>query len=248
MKKIIIAAVCFVLFAPVLQAQNTTFIDKASIDYIKTVAVWPLMKEIQPEWFERSKDNRPKEVTSTFNFTGDAGKSLYKQTQAVVVPKGKWFEPFADNNVIYNDYTARTTISQKPIYEETYLVQDSLLNIRWKITADTRTIAGFECRKAIGFLNDSIAIFAFYSDEIMINAGPEGINGLPGMILGMGIPRLHTTWFATKVSIASDAQLKAVTPATKGKKTDRTGMMAALEKALKQWEEYGKKMIMAWMI
>jgi GLPGLI family protein len=143
---------------------------------------------------------------------------------------------------------AGTTTSQKPIYEETYLIQDSLLKVKWKITADTRNIAGFECRKAVGILFDTVAVFAFYTDEIMVSGGPEGINGLPGMILGVGIPRLHTTWFATKVSILNDGDLKSITPAVKGKKTTRSAMMGSLNKALKQWEDWGQKMILAFVI
>ncbi len=227
---------------------QATFIDKVSVDYVKTVAVWPLLKEIQAEWFERMKDNRPKEAVSYFNFTGDNQKSIYKLTQAYTVPKGKWFEPFADNNIVYNDYITGITVSQKPIYEGNYLVQDSLLRIKWKITADTRNIAGFECRKAVGILYDTVAVFAFYTDEITVNGGPEGINGLPGMILGVGIPRLHTTWFASSVKIASQAALNTVTAPTKGKKGDRQMMLNALSTALKEWGDYGKKMMLAWMI
>ncbi len=87
------------------------------------------------------------------------------------------------------------------MFEETFLIEDSLLKIKWKLTPDTRTIAGYECRKAVGILSDTITLFTFYTDELMITGGPEGIHGLPGMILGIGIPRLHTTWFATKVEI-----------------------------------------------
>jgi GLPGLI family protein len=158
-----------------------------------------------------------------------------------------WFQPFADNNTVYNDYAAGTTVSQKPVFEETFLVQDSLLRIKWKITADTRNIAGFECRKAIGILYDTVAIFAFYTDEITVSGGPEGINGLPGMILGIGIPRLHTTWFATKVQSA-DVNVKSITPATKGKKVNLQAMLVALDKALKDWEAWGKKLVLAFVI
>jgi GLPGLI family protein len=235
------------LFGFIANSQQL-FLEKVSIEYAKTVAVWPLMKEIEPEWFERSKDRMPKETLSYFNFSSDGTRSIYKRTKEPEIPKGMWFQPFADNNTIFNDYAAGTTTSQKPIFEETYLIQDSLLKIKWKITADTRNIAGFECRKAIGVLFDTIAVFAFYTDEIMVNGGPEGINGLPGMILGVGIPRLHTTWFATKVSILNDGDIKSITPAVKGKKTTRTAMMGSLNKALKEWEEWGQKMILAFLI
>lgn len=241
--------IIFFLFClPLLSRSQQIFLDKVSIDFAKTVAVWPLMKEIEPDWFERAKDRIPKETISYFNFTTDGTHSLYKRTKEADIPRNMWFQPFADNNVVYNDYAASTTVSQKQIYEETYLVSDSLLRIKWKITADTRVIAGFECRKAIGILFDTVAVFAFYTDEIMVNGGPEGINGLPGMILGLGIPRLHTTWFATRVNALTLVDPKSIAPATKGKKSNRTVMFADLNRAMKDWEEWGKKVLLAFVL
>jgi GLPGLI family protein len=153
----------------------------------------------------------------------------------------------ANKNTVYTDYQKNTSISQKPIYEETFLVEDSLLNIKWKITPDTRIIAGFECRKAVGILFDTVAVFAFYTDELMISGGPEGIHGLPGMILGMGIPRLHATWFATKVQVVN-VPTSQILPAAKGKKTNRKTMLEAINKALKDWDAYGRKMVLATQI
>jgi GLPGLI family protein len=246
MKKKILFAICICL-GLTSQAQQV-FLDKVSIDYVKTVAVWPLMKEIEPEWFDNMKENMPKETVSYYNFTGDHTKSLFKQTKEVEIPRGMWAPNFADNNVIYNDYTTYSTVSQKPCFEETFLVKDSFFTIKWKLTADTRVIAGFECRKAVGILFDTVSVFAFYTDEIMINGGPESISGLPGMILGVGIPRLHTTWFATSVRAIDAIDQKKIVPATKGKTTTRTGMLTLLDKALSRGEEWGKKMVLTFML
>jgi GLPGLI family protein len=125
-------------------------------------------------------------------------------------------------------------------------VADSFHKIDWKITADTRIIAGFECRKAIGILFDTVAVFAFYTDQIMVSGGPEGITGLPGMILGVGIPRLHTTWFATQVNL--DPNLKAIKPEQKGKKVNRGEMQEQLFDVMKRWEAYGRKLYLAFVI
>jgi GLPGLI family protein len=46
-----------------------------------------------------------------------------------------------------------------------------------------------------------VYVFAFYTDDIMISGGPCSINGLPGMILGLTIPRLYTSFIATKVAV-----------------------------------------------
>ncbi len=158
-----------------------------------------------------------------------------------------WYRPVGDKNVVYTDYKKGVTISQKPVFEETFLVEDSLLKIKWKITSDVRTIAGYDCRKAVGILYDTIAIFAFYTEELLVNGGPEGIQGLPGMILGMGIPRLHATWFATKVEVL-DINMSKVTPATKGKKVSRTAMITQLATIAKDWGTYGSKLIINFFI
>jgi len=238
----------FILAASFTAKAQQIFLDKVSIEFAKTVSVWPLIKEIEPQWFEESKDHMPKETVSYFSFTSDGKHSLYKRTKEAEIPRGMWWQPFADENVIYNDYTTGTTTSQKPVFEETFLIQDSLSKIQWKLTPDTRIIAGFECRKAIGILYDTVAVFAFYTDEIMVNGGPESITGLPGMILGVGIPRLHTTWFATRVQSLNAVEPKALTPASKGKKANKTEFLNLLDKALSRGEAWGKKMVLAFVI
>jgi GLPGLI family protein len=90
-------------------------------------------------------------------------------------------------------------------------------------------------------------VFAFYSEELMVNGGPENISGLPGMILGMGVPRLHATWFATKVEVFN-VNMKPVIPATKGKKVNRVAMLQSLNNVIKRWGTYGGKMIIHFQI
>ena len=86
----------------------------------------------------------------------------------------------------------------------------------WRITGERRTIAGFECHKAVGRIMDSVYVVAFYTDQIVTNGGPESFNGLPGMILGLAIPRINTTWFATKIEAIEISPLDIAAP-KKGK-------------------------------
>jgi GLPGLI family protein len=228
------------------QAQ-TQFFGKVKVEFEKNTNVHALYKDLEPEWFEQIKERLPKTVISYHDFIGDSTKSIYKPGREVELDPKYWYRPVADKNVVFTDFKTGKTIAQKPVYEETFLMEDSISKIKWKITADTRIIAGYECRKAVGILNDTIGLFAFYTDEIMISGGPEGIQGLPGMILGVGIPRLHATWFATKVDVF-DINMNSVTPATKGKKVSRTTMMQSLDKVLRQWGEYGSKLIVNFAI
>lgn len=246
-KSIITAAAAFCISAGSIA--QVKFYPAVKIEFEKTVSVRQLMKDLQEgsSWFEQNKDRYPVSVLSYYEFTGDTGKSVYKPGKDVPVDPRNWYRPVADKNIVYNDYSNGTTISQKPVYEETFLLQDSLLKIKWKLTGDIRTIAGFDCRKAVGIINDSIAVFAFYTDELMITGGPEGVNGLPGMILGMGIPRLHTTWFATAVEVL-EAVPKEPSPPSKGKKVTRIELMNKLGKLAEEWGIYGKKILLNFII
>jgi len=182
-----------------------------------------------------------------YDFIADSVHSIYKPGRDVGNDQRNWFTQLGAKNVVYTDYQKNSSIAQKPVYEETFLVQDSLLNIKWKITPDTRNIAGFECRKAVGILFDTVAVFAFYAEQLLVPGGPEGIHGLPGMILGMGIPRLHTTWFATKVQVV-DVPTAQIHPETKGKKVNRKDMLETLYKVMKDWDTWGKKMLLVTQI
>jgi GLPGLI family protein len=245
MKKIFFVLVFFVA-AFIVQSQ-TRFYPTVKIEFEKTINVRAQYKDLDLQWYEMIKDRIPTTVLAYYDFIGDSSKSIFKPGRDVPIDPRTWYRAVADKNVVYTDFTTGKTISQKPVFEETFLVEDSILKIKWKITPDIRNIAGYECRKAIGLLNDSITLFAFYTDEIMISGGPEGIHGLPGMILGVGIPRLHSTWFATKVEVL-DINMKSVVPATKGKKVTRATMVNALDKVLKQWGTYGSKLIVNFLI
>lgn len=244
MKKII--AIVSLLFSINAFTQQT-FHNAVRIEFEKVVYVRQQYKELSPEWYETFKNQMPEQAVNYYEFLGDTTRSVFRETKEAPSNPRSWYQPIADKNVVYNDYRTGKTITQKPVFEETFLMEDSLLKIRWKLTADTRTIAGYDCRKALGFIDDTLAVFAFYTDEILVTGGPEGINGLPGMILGVGVPRLHTTWFATKVEV-NGVSATSLSPATKGKKVDRKKMITSLDDVLKNWGKFGRNMILNFVI
>ena len=58
MKKIIIiyTALFCSLFTSITATAQTNFLDKVNIEFEKKVSYWGLIKDLNPEWFERSKD------------------------------------------------------------------------------------------------------------------------------------------------------------------------------------------------
>jgi GLPGLI family protein len=96
------------------------------------------------------------------------------------------------------------------------------------------SIAGFNCRKAVGKIFDSVYVFVFYTEEIPISGGPCSIAGLPGMVLGMTIPRLYTSWIATKVMV-NGVNETAIKPADAKKPTSRAEFRKLMLDRTKDW-------------
>lgn len=227
---------------------QTSFLSNVKVEYEKVVYVRQMIKELWgTDEFEKWGGNLPQTATYYYDFVGNEESSVYKMGKESEGMRGWWDNMFGSRNIVYSDFKNKKLTSQKPVFEETFLVQDSLLKIKWKLTPDTRTIAGFDCRKAVGVLNDSIAVFAFYTDEILVSGGPESVQGLPGLILGMGVPRLHATWFATKVEINSSAPTAPV-PARRAKKVTYHAMIDEIYRVLKNWGNEGGKMLVNFVI
>jgi GLPGLI family protein len=139
------------------------------------------------------------------------------------------------DNSLYTDLDTRQTISKQSFIMEPYLLADSVRPVKWKIDNEIRKIAGLDCRKAVGIIQDSVYVVAFYCPEIVPQGGPEFFTGLPGMILGLAIPRYFTTWFATKVELASIDE-SAIAPPTlkKSKQYNKMELAGILSKKYKE--------------
>ena len=74
-----------------------------------------------------------------------------------------------------------------------YLLSDSL-GQNWKITAETKTIAGYTCRKAVlACATCKNPVEAWFTPEIPVPFGPAGYGGLPGLILELKKYRMVLT-------------------------------------------------------
>jgi GLPGLI family protein len=225
--KILFTALFFLLL---INVKAQTFINKATVQYeVKTNIKKTLGNSI---WDEMIKDKVPDFKTSYYNLTFANNKSIYKFNAA---PDNlKRFYRGADQEVWYSDFNTGEYIIQKNIYGSNFNLEDSLLHIDWKFENEHRTIAGFDCRKAVGIIMDSVYVFAFYTDEITLTGGPCRINGLPGLIMGLTIPRLYTSWIATKVMV-NDVDEKSIKPETAKKYLTAKAFLDNLQSRVKDW-------------
>ena len=69
-----------------------------------------------------------------------------------------------------------------------------------------------------------------------------GIHGLPGMILGITIPRMFTSWIATKLQV-NGVNTGIIVPPKKGKKKKAIELQKTVENATKDWGSYGQQAV-----
>ena len=226
------------------------------IEYEKRVNIFALIKRtitkdterwLAPE-FEKYKKNQPqfKVSKSTLSFSKD--KTLFTPGFEEVNNQNPigWHPLLAQFNTVYTDLSTQTSIVQKKLFEQAYLLKDTTRSIKWKMTNETREIAGYSCRRANAVIMDSIYVVAFYTDQIPVSGGPEIFTGLPGMILGVALPHDNVTWFAT--SVIDKPLEKPLSAPVKGKVLTETGLNKTLESLIKDEGAWFKSVLKYYLL
>lgn len=235
------------------KAQHVRFVTQGSIEFEKRVNSYVLIKEQVKNWgddsfyttaIENYQKNNPQFKIQKSTLYFNTAQSAFIPVEDAVLSTG-WFSDIPalkQNNTTLNDLKSAISKTNKKVYDETYIVTDSVRKINWKITDEIRNIAGYNCRRANAIIMDSVYVVAFYTEEIAVSAGPESFTGLPGMILGLALPHDHVTWFATSVTDAPVAADKFKIP-TKGKPVNKQQLTELLNKALKSWGKSGREIL-----
>jgi GLPGLI family protein len=234
MKKLFLTANLLLCLALSSRAQ---FTSAGKIEFERKVNIYAQMAEMEEnEWFEKMKSQIPKFNSSFFDLIFDTARSIYKPGREV--EGNNMFKMFgggpATENVVYTDFAAKRVTANKKVYEQKFLVQDSMRRIEWVEKDEIRTIANFKCHKAVGRICDSVYVVAFYTEDIVVSGGPEMFGGLPGMILELAIPRLHTTWVATKVEVIPPKETDFTIP-EKGKRVNEKELEDIVRSSFKDW-------------
>lgn len=239
----------FLLLVQTIHAQQ--FINAGKLTFERKVAQVTLMENLYENggadniWITEMKKVFPKIVTDYYTLEFNNNSTLFKVEKENLDNKYMLdgLKP-SDQNYVYQDFSQGLTTMTRGIFENQYLVKDSIKQFQWKITGEVRDIAGFECKKALAKINDSVVVVAFYADQILVKGGPENFNGLPGMILGLAVPRLALTLFATKLELIT-SNLMPKLP-SKPKYVKYSQIAQDVEKGLKTWGKEGKAI--AWLV
>ncbi|SEK69185.1 GLPGLI family protein [Parapedobacter koreensis] len=235
-----------------LRAQYARFVESGVVEFEKRVNMYAKIKNqiggnsFMEQAFEQYQKANPQFKSFKYSLAFGQGKTRFWPHAAPGSNTGFFgSDPSVDmGNTIFTDLLTGQSTSQKSIYEETYLITDSTRRIQWRLTNETREIAGYECRRANALVLDSVYVVAFYTDQIPVAGGPESFTGLPGLILGVALPYENTTYFATKVE-DRPVTAKELEMPKKGKALNYRELRTQLEASLKNWGDRAQAILKA---
>lgn len=187
------------------------------------------------DWLKEEDKNK----VDIFELYFNDSLSVFKPQESDLKERMSWA---TSKNVVYENFNHNSRLSIKSVWGEELYVQDTLCNRKWKITDNKRMISGYSCRKAIWQQNDSTRIYAWYTDDIVPNIGPESFSGLPGAILGIATEDGGVIYFAKSIELSKPDVLMMQPKKGKNKIYTSAELKTKLEKDFGK-NPWGKAMI-----
>ncbi|TAE85706.1 MAG: GLPGLI family protein [Bacteroidetes bacterium] len=247
MKQVII----FLLLTITLNGYAQQLLLNGKITYEKKFSIVKSIEQEMEEdgddddsWYKEMIKTMPKYKVDIFKLSFTRNQAIYTTFLEDENERLRWYKTIT-NLTQKTDFVTDSFMQNRTVYDESFLIKDSISKPVWKLTGEYRNIAGYNCRRATTILYDSVFVIAFFTEAIPVSGGPDIFAGLPGMILGVVLPRFHTTIFATSVETVvpneSDFLFK---PIRKAKVLSREGYRKDLSSNLERWGKYGQRFVL----
>jgi GLPGLI family protein len=230
MKKILIAG-CAILSATLVPAQPKE--GKVTYERVSQMRARFNINGVENEMPQTRKDN--------FELTFGNNQSLWKAAEQdnddshTVTGEGGVHVQMVvagSNDVLYYNFGTGKRTEKREFFDKTFIIDDSVSTLKWKMTGETKPILNHNCMKATTTristqtrmtmdngkmerkeIQDTALIIAWFTTEIPVPAGPAEYQGqLPGLILEMDINNGRQIFKALGFSEKADlATVKAPT-------------------------------------
>jgi GLPGLI family protein len=223
--KTILAACCIFLVTTLVQAQQTQ--GKVTYERVTQVKI-----QISGD-NEALQSMLPKTRKDNFELVFGNNQSLWKQAEKEMEDDGGGLSNSGmriniigggTDDIMYNNFDTRKKTEQREMFDKKFIIDDSLSQLKWKMTGETKTILNHTCMKATTSqiskrtqmnmnngvterkeIEDTANIIAWFASDIPVSAGPAEYQGqLPGLILEMDIANSRQTYIATALSEKAD--------------------------------------------
>ncbi len=212
-----------------IQVQVSAQVMHGKITYERKTNLFKKYKDDDgmKEWIREENKNK----VDVFELYFNDSISVFMPQESDLRENFSWT---TSKNTVYQNFKRNKQLSVKTLWEEKMFMEDSITKKEWKITTNKRTIAGYSCRKAIWYMNDSTPIYAWYTNEIIPSVGPETFCKLPGAILGLATEDGGVIYFAKSVETSATDVQRVIPRKGKNKIYTTSELKAKLEK------DYGK--------
>lgn len=223
MKKILIAGSA-VLCVSLVQAQS----KEGKVTYNRTSQI-----QIQIADMPGMENSLPRTRTDKFEVIFGNNQSLWKASEQDNDDEGPTFGGegmqvrmivAGANDVLYSNFETGKRVEKREMFDKTFIIDDTVAALKWKMTGETKTILGKPCMKATATristrmsmnidngkmerkeIQDTANITAWFTTAIPVSAGPAEYQGqLPGLILEMDVNNGRQSFIATSISEKAD--------------------------------------------
>jgi len=128
------------------------------------------------------------------------------------------------NDVLYTNFETGKKTEKRELFDKTFIIDDSIRALKWKMTGETKTILNHPCMKATTTqirqstrmtmdngkmerkeVSDTSQVIAWFASDIPVSAGPAEYQGqLPGLILELNVNDGRQVFVATEIAAKAD--------------------------------------------
>jgi len=232
MKNIILSLLCLFCLETSAQAVQGVVTYNRKTDWISIMSKLPYVSQEEVDRYTLSWGNEENKGEN-FELHFKNNKSIYQPKEEDTNDYGySWKKR---ELILIRDHKDKKLKELREEIGTKFLVEEDLPKTKWKILNEIKEIEGYLCMKA-ETKNEmkGQTIHAWFTDAIPISAGPEGYNGLPGIILELNINNDDAIITATKVDLETAVEKLPVPKKMKGKKTTLEQLNARIEKFIAQ--------------
>ncbi len=227
---------CLLVLVMIIQVRVNAQITYGKITYERKTNLYKKFKNDNvKDWLQQEDKNK----VDIFELYFNDSISVFKPQDSDLKERNSWA---TSKNTVYKNLKTNKELSVKSVWGEVLMLEDSVTQRQWKITGSKRSIAGYNCRKAIFYINDSTPIFAWYTDAIVPSVGPESFGSLPGAILGLATEDGGVIYFAKSVETANPVMKEVIPQKGKNKIYTASELKSKLQKDFGK-SPWGKAMI-----
>jgi GLPGLI family protein len=134
-------------------------------------------------------------------------------------------------SIVYKGLKSKEKLTSTEFMGRQFLISDELKPTAWKMTAESKSILGYPCTKAV-FQDTADVVEAWFTLSIPVGAGPATYDGLPGLILEVDKNDGEVVFKATNVDLKPLEE--AIEKPKKGKKVTKEEYDAIVAEKMKE--------------